>query len=120
MRHLTHFKCVDAIAKAGSIRKAADTLAITPSALNRRLLALEAELGTQIFERLPRGVRLSTAGELTIQHIRDEVADFERLQSQIADLSGIRRGHVNIACSQALLPDFLPREIERYRSEHPA
>jgi DNA-binding transcriptional LysR family regulator len=119
MRHLYDFKCVDAIAKAGSIRKAADSLAITPSALNRRLLALEAELGTQLFERLPRGVRLSTAGELMIQHIRDQVADFERLQSQIADLSGIRRGHVNIACSQALLPYFLPREIERYRSEHP-
>ncbi len=119
MRHLYDFKCIDAIAKAGSIRKAADTLAITPSALNRRLLALEAELGAQIFERLPRGVRLSTAGELMIQHIRDQVADFERLQSQIADLSGIRRGHVNIACSQALLPYFLPREIERYRAEHP-
>jgi len=119
MRHLYDFKCVDAIAKAGSIRKAADTLAITPSALNRRLLALEAELGTQIFERLPRGVRLSTAGELMIQHIRDQVADFERLQSQIADLTGVRRGHVNIACSQALLAYFLPREIERYRAEHP-
>lgn len=119
MRHLYDFKCIDAIAKAGSIRKAADSLAITPSALNRRLLALEAELGTQIFERLPRGVRLSTAGELLIHHIRDQAADFERLRSQIADLTGVRRGHVNIACSQALLPYFLPREIERYRSEHP-
>lgn len=119
MRHLYDFRCVDAIARAGSIRKAAETLAITPSALNRRLLALEAEVGTPIFERLPRGVRLSTAGELMIQHVRDQVADFERLQSQIADLSGVRRGHVNIACSQALLPYFLPGEIEQYRAEHP-
>lgn len=119
MRHLYDFKCVDAIAKAGSIRKAAETLAITPSALNRRLLSLEEELGTQLFERLPRGVRLSTAGELMIHHIRNQIADFDRLQSQIADLSGVRRGHVNIACSQALLPYFLPAEIERYRAEHP-
>ncbi|MFY0612704.1 MAG: LysR family transcriptional regulator [Hyphomicrobiaceae bacterium] len=119
MRHLYDFKCVDAIAKAGSIRKAAETLAITPSALNRRLLSLEEELGTQLFERLPRGVRLSTAGELMIHHIRNQVADFDRLQSQIADLSGVRRGHVNIACSQALLPYFLPAEIERYRADHP-
>lgn len=119
MRHLYDFKCVDAIAKAGSIRKAAETLAITPSALNRRLLSLEEELGTQLFERLPRGVRLSTAGELMVHHIRNQIADFDRLQSQIADLSGVRRGHVNIACSQALLPYFLPAEIERYRAEHP-
>jgi DNA-binding transcriptional LysR family regulator len=119
MRHLYGFRCVDAVAKAGSIRKAAETMALTPSALNRRILAMEEELGVQIFERLPRGVRLSTAGELLIYHIRNQISDFERLQSQIADLTGVRRGHVSIACSQALLPYFLPEQIEIYRTEHP-
>ncbi len=119
MRHLYGFRCVDAVAKAGSIRKAAESMALTPSALNRRILALEDELGVQIFERLPRGVRLSTAGELLIYHIRNQVSDFERLQSQIADLIGVRRGHVSIACSQALLPYFLPEQIEIYRAAHP-
>lgn len=119
-RHLMPLLYIDAIARAGSIRKAAETLAITSTALNRRLLALEEELGVPIFERLPRGVRLSTAGELLIAHIRDQVSDFEKLKSQIADLSGQRRGHVSIACSQALLPFFLPEQISRYRREHPA
>src|SRR5690606_28003422 len=32
---------------------------------------------------------------------------------------GERRGHVSIACSQALVPYFLPREIARYRADHP-
>jgi DNA-binding transcriptional LysR family regulator len=119
-RYLMPLHYVDAIAKAGSIRKAAETLAITSTALNRRLLALEEELGVPIFERLPRGVRLSTAGELLITHIRAQMSDFEKLKSQIADLSGERRGHVSIACSQALLPYFLPDQISRYRREHPA
>jgi DNA-binding transcriptional LysR family regulator len=119
-RHLTPLHYIDAIARAGSIRKAAETLAITSTALNRRLLSLEEELGVDIFERLPRGVRLSTAGELLIAHIRDQISDFEKLKSQIADLSGERRGHVSIACSQALLPYFLPEQISRYRAEHPA
>jgi len=119
-RHLTPLYYVDAIARAGSIRKAAETLAITSTALNRRVLALEEELGVPIFERLPRGVRLSTAGELLIAHIRSQVSDFEKLKSQIADLRGERRGHVAIACSQAMLPYFLPEQISRYRSEHPA
>jgi len=120
MRHLTPLQYIDAIARAGSIRKAAETLAITSTALNRRVLALEEELGVPIFERLPRGVRLSTAGELLIQHIRNQVADFEKLKSQIADLAGERRGHVAIACTQALVPYFLPREIASYRRAHPA
>ena len=119
-RHLTPLQYIDAIARAGSIRSAAETLSITSTALNRRVLALEEELGVPIFERLPRGVRLSTAGELLIAHIRAQKSDLEKLKSQIADLSGVRRGHVSIACSQALLPYFLPAQIARYRSEHPA
>lgn len=111
---------VEAIARAGSIRKAAESLAITSTALNRRVLALEEELGVPIFERLPRGVRLSTAGELLIAHVRGQVSEFDKLRGQIADLSGERRGHVSIACSQALLPYFLPEQISRYRAQHPA
>lgn len=111
---------IDAIARAGSIRGAADTLSITSTALNRRVLALEEDLGVPVFERLPRGVRLSTAGELLIAHIRAQKSEYEKLKSQIADLSGQRRGHVAIACSQALLPYFLPEQIARYRQDHDA
>ncbi len=120
MPELIPLSYVETIAKAGSIRKAADTLAITSTALNRRVLALEDEFGVPIFERLPRGVRLTTAGELLVQHIRSQRSDVAKLQSQIADLKGERRGHVSIACSQALLPYFLPAEIAAYRKQHTA
>ncbi len=120
MKHLMPLRYIDAVAKAGSIRKAADTLAITSTALNRRILAMEEELGQPIFERLARGVRLSAAGEILIHHIRSQLTDMERVQSQIADLSGQRRGHISIACSQALLPYFLPEQIALYRKAHPA
>ncbi|MEM6495258.1 MAG: LysR family transcriptional regulator [Pseudomonadota bacterium] len=119
MRHLSIYRNVDVVSKVGSIRQAAELLAITPSALNRQILGLEEELGVPIFERLARGVRLSTAGELLIHHIRNQLSDLDRVQSHIADLSGVRRGHVSIACSQALLPYFLPQQIEVYRKEHP-
>ncbi|MEI4473786.1 LysR family transcriptional regulator [Frigidibacter sp. MR17.24] len=118
MPTMTPLAFIEAIARAGSIRAAAEGLAITSTALNRRLLALERELGAPVFERLPRGVRLSPAGELLVQHIRSQRADLDRVRSQIADLSGERRGHVSVACSQALLPYFLPREIAAYRAGH--
>ena len=118
MRHLTTLLYIDAVARAGSIRKAAETLSITSTALNRRILAIEEDLGVPIFERLPRGVRLNSAGEILIHHIRSQISDMDRVCSQIADLSGERRGHVSIACSQALLP-YLPGQIAQYRREHP-
>lgn len=120
MRHLLPLHYIDTVARSGSIRRAADKLAITSTALNRRILAMEDELGVALFERLPRGVRLSTAGELMIQHIRSQIADMERVRSQIADLSGARRGHVSIVCGQALLPHFISELIAIYRKEHPA
>ncbi|MEO3416098.1 LysR family transcriptional regulator [Roseovarius sp. CAU 1744] len=119
MRHLQTLKYIDAIAKAGSIRSAAEVLSITSTALNRRILALEEELGVPIFERFAQGVRLSAAGEIFITHARSQIQDMERVKSQISDLSGARRGHVSIACSQALLPYFLPEQITEYREVHP-
>lgn len=119
MRHLKDFEFIEGVIRAGSIRKASEDMHITASALNRRINRFEDEFGYEIFERLPRGVRLNPAGELLLHHIRTHRSDFARLKSQVADLSGVRRGHVSIACSQALLPYFLPREISRYRGSHP-
>jgi len=119
MRHLLPYKYVEEIAKAGSIRKAAETLSITPSALNRRLLTIEDELGVQIFERLPVGVRLNTAGEILLEHIRNQMSDMERVKSQISDLSGQRRGNVSIAASPELLGGFLAGEVRKYQKEFP-
>lgn len=119
MKHLKTFEMIEAVMRAGSIRKAAEDMNITASALNRRVQNFEAEFGWTIFERLPRGMRLNPAGELLMQHIRAQRTDLARVQSQVADLSGERRGHVSIACSQALLPYFLPRQIALYRAAHP-
>lgn len=104
---------------AGSIRRAAEESNLTASALNRRIQSFEAEFGCPIFERLSRGMRLNPAGELLMQHIRAQRSDLARVQAQVADLRGERRGHVSIACSQALLPYFLPQQVAAYRAEHP-
>lgn len=119
MRHLRIFHYLAEVARCASVRGAAEHLNITPSALTRKIQDFEAELGTPIFERLPQGMRLNSAGELVIRHIRDQTADFERLQSKIADLSGVRRGHVSVACSQAFADNVMPAEVAAYRSQFP-
>ena len=119
MKHLRILRYVDEVARAGSIRKAADQLNVTASAVNRRIMDLEEELGAQLFERRPRGVRLTAAGELFVSYLREQDGDVERMKSQIEDLKGMRRGTVRIACSQALALDFLPREIGEFRKRHP-
>jgi len=119
IRHQQALHQIDVVARIGSIRKAAEQLNITSTALNRRILGMEEELGVALFDRHSGGVNLSTAGELFVHHARNQIADMERVRSQIADLAGERRGHVSIACGQAMLEGFMPKMIRAYRAEHP-
>lgn len=119
MRHLRLLQQVSEIAQAGSIRRAAERLNITASAMNRRIQDLELEVGETLFERRPRGVRLTAAGEMFVRYARNQIAEAEQFTSQIEDLRGLRRGPVRIACSQAVAYDFLPSEIAAFREAHP-
>ena len=119
MRHLKLLAHVVEVARMGSIRKAAERLNLTPSAMNRRIQDLEAEVGTPLFERRPRGVRLTTAGEMFVRYARSQIAEAERMLSQVEDLRGLRRGPIQIACSQALALDFLPSHIAAFQKKHP-
>jgi DNA-binding transcriptional LysR family regulator len=119
MKHLRILSYVDAVARSGSIRKAAVQLHVTASAVNRRITDLEDELGAPLFERRPRGVRLTAAGEVFVNYLRQQDGEVERMKSQIEDLKGMRRGTVRIACSQALALEFLPQQIGEFRRRHP-
>lgn len=119
MKHTRILTCVAEVARSGSIRRAAERLNLTPSALTRQIQDVEYELGTPVFERLATGMRLNAAGELLVRHVRDQLADLDRVRSQIADLSGVRRGHVSIACSQAFVTRVMPEEVEAYRARFP-
>lgn len=119
MRNLLIYKYINEVARAGSVRKAAAVLSITPSSLNRRIQFIEEELGTPLFERNVKGLRLNTAGELAVHAFRKHLADIEELKNRIEDLKGARRGKVSIVCSQALLPHFLPRQILKYQEKFP-
>lgn len=119
MRHLQVFAAVRTIARLGSIRRAAGALSISPSALNRQILALEEEVGAPIFERLTTGVRLSTAGEIFVKCFADHAAELERARAQIADLSGLRAGVVRIGVGAELADRFLPAHVATHMRLYP-
>jgi DNA-binding transcriptional LysR family regulator len=113
------FAYVDAVARHGSIRKAADALHIVSSALNRRILDLEEELGSQLFERLPRGVRPTEAGEIFIDYVRGSMRELEHVSAQIDGLRGLLKGRVRIAVAESVTGHMLPTAIARFQQRHP-
>jgi len=110
---------VDAVARHGSIRKAADALNVASSALNRQILDLEIDLGTALFERLPRGVRLTSAGEVFLAYTRQAISELKAVESQVEQLRGLVRGQVGVAGVESVAGELLPSAITQFQATHP-
>ena len=118
--HAAVLRYFEAVAEAGSIRRASERLHISPSAVDRQILKLEDYFGTPLFERRPNGMRLTDAGQLVLRHSRETLHDFARLRGDIDNLRGIVSGQVTISTLDSLTVHFLPEAVARFVAVHPA
>lgn len=114
----TAFRYFLAVADAGSIRSAARDLNIVSSAVNRQILLLEENLGIRLFDRVGRGLRLSEAGALLVRQVRETLARYEDVVSELDTLRGLRRGRIRVATVESIaierVPDLLAGFWQRY------
>lgn len=108
----------DEVARSGSIRKASERLNISASAINRQILNLEQDAGLPLFERLPRGVRPTAAGELILAEVRRWRREQSRMQGQLKDMTGLRRGLVRIGAMECFATAILPQAFATFRAQH--
>ena len=107
------------VVRSGSVSEAALRLNVSASAVSRQIAALEEVLQMPLFERRPRGMVASAAGELLAVHARRHAMEAERVVADIQALQGLRRGHVRVAASAGFAFEFLPHAIAAFRTEHP-
>ena len=89
---LTHIQSFVAVAEEGHVGRAARRLHLTQPPLSRHILALEDELGTRLFERTPRGMRLLPAGEVFLHHARRILAEVDAAVHTVRDVAAGRMG----------------------------
>lgn len=118
--HATVLKYFAEVARHGSVRRAAESLFVASSAVNRQILKLEEELGTELFDRVPSGMRLNAAGERLLLHVRSTLHDFHLMRSELDALRGERTGHVTLVAMDSLFMDFLPAAVEEFSDGFPA
>lgn len=109
-----------AVADLGSLTAAADVLGMSQPTLSRQVAQLETLLGVALFERLPRGLRLTAAGTALLPSVRHMLA-----AAQAASLaaSGQQRdiaGTVRITASEVMSAYVLPPIFAALRSAFPA
>lgn len=117
--HTTTLRYFLAVARLGSITGAAQQLHVAASAISRQIANLEAELNCVLFERRPRGMALSPAGELLADHARRVLLNSEQIAAEIRELHGPTRGLLRIASSEGFALDVLPRAIASFRTQYP-
>jgi DNA-binding transcriptional LysR family regulator len=106
------FRCFDAVARRGSVRKAAEALHLTAAAVHQQILNFESQVGTPLFDRLPRGMQLTAAGEIVLAAVRRSQRDFEQALTQVEGLRSLRRGHVHLGVPHASAEGVVAAVVE--------
>ncbi|GAB2483456.1 MAG: LysR family transcriptional regulator [Comamonas sp.] len=117
--HARVLKYFDEVVRRGSIRKAAEHLHVAPTAVNRQILELEAELGAPLFDRINRRLRLTPTGEMVLAHVRATLRDYQALGERIEEFKGARRGRITIAATAGLAGALLPSLVHDFRQRYP-
>jgi len=117
--NLNHLFLFRAVAEAGSFSRAAETVHVSQPAISMQVAELEAQLELTLFHRLPRGVKLTAAGQLLFGYAQrlGELAD--EAQRAMAEVRGVRRGRLSIGASTTIGVYLLPDLLGEYRRRHP-
>lgn len=118
--HASILKYFTEVARCGSVRKASDNLFVAASAINRQIKKLEDELGVELFDRLPAGLRLNPAGERLLKHVQETMHAFQVMRTELDALRGERTGHVKVAAMDSMFEELLPTTVEEFFQIFPA
>ena len=101
-----------AVARQGSVRAAADVLKVNHSTVLRRISQLEDKLGARVFEKLPSGYRLASAGEEVLEFAQEMEAASNNLEGRLFGRDQHVRGTLRVTmppvvASHLLMGDFV-------------
>jgi DNA-binding transcriptional LysR family regulator len=116
LRQLRYFT---AIADERSFTRAAEQLLVAQPSLSQQIRSLEAELGGQLLERLPTGVRLTAAGQAFLPEARAAVRHADRAAQQARSALGLQAGELEVATVTSVAFCLLPPAFELWRERHP-
>ncbi len=108
-----------AVAREGSVRAAAERLGVNHSTVLRRIAQLEERLGTQMFEKLPSGYRLTPGGEEVLEFAEQMEASSNRLETRIFGRDQGVRGLLRVTLAPTLATHLLMPDFAEFARLHP-
>ncbi len=118
---LRHLAALEAVARAGSFGRAAESLGYTQSAISQQIQTLERIVGERLLDRPggPRAVSLTEAGSLLLRHAEAIVARLRAAQADMAALVGGQAGALRVGIFQSIGARVIPEVMRRFLEAWP-
>jgi DNA-binding transcriptional LysR family regulator len=113
------FAIFQEVARRGSFTGAAEELGYTQSAVSRQIAVLEKEVGAELFDRLPRGVRLTHEGHCLLPHAQAVTERLATARDDLRALGDIAAGRLRVGAFPTADAALLPRAVAAFRAAYP-
>lgn len=107
------------VTECGSIKQAAATLRIAPSAISRQVQAIEEELAVKLFDRGARGMVLTDAGRLLYRYAVENRSQLDGIRARVQEFETMRRGQIRFATVEGMLANFLSNFLIDLATDYP-
>lgn len=108
-----------AVAETGSLGRAAALVHLTQPSLSRMIQGMEQSLGHRLFDRQSKGMVLTAAGEVLLEHARLLAFEMQAARDQLDALRGLRRGSVRIGAVAAVMRTFVTEAVSKLLEAYP-
>jgi len=108
-----------AVAETNSFSRAAERIFLTQPAISKRIAALEASLGTRLFDRIGRTIQLTPAGLALLTRSRAILRELDDVKRSIANLAGTIAGELSLATSHHIGLHRLPVPLKQFHETYP-
>jgi DNA-binding transcriptional LysR family regulator len=119
MLDVTRLRVLVAVARHGSVTAAARALNYAQPSVSHHIARLEAETGTQLLERVGRGIRLTEAGQLLAERAEEIIGRLDSAEAELAAHVGLRSGRVRLAAFPSALATLVPAAAAMLSAETP-
>ena len=116
---LTSLQLILDVAEAASITHGARRSHLSLAAASERIRALEATVGTPLFERKRRGVELTPAGSVIVQYTSAAIQQLEQMRGELGRYAKGLRVRVRLLSNTVGMLEYLPKTLARYLASNP-
>src|SRR6478672_7023655 len=119
MLDVTRLRVIDAVARHGSVTKAAQELHYSQPSVSHHLARLEAESGAQLLQRVGRGIRLIPAGQLLADRAAEIIGRIDAADAELSAHVGLSAGRVRLAGFSSAIGSLVPPAVAGLAATHP-